>query len=173
MRGQWVRCRATAQWLAIYVAAYVAALVIGGIAVPRREIGQGERKCFDDWCVAATGVEHKATSEMCPGAASVWVAAVHVTSVARRVRQRAADASVEMEDDFGDGHAPCAAASGHNIRDALDPGESFTLMLPFALPAPAHPAGLVVAHGRFPGLIIVGDDQGWLHKPSLFRLTVY
>ncbi len=31
-----------------------------------------------------------------------------------------------------------------------------------------HP-GLVIAHRRFPGIFIIGDDQSLFHKPSVIQ----
>jgi hypothetical protein len=174
IRSQWARWRSTARLLGAFVAAYVSALATAGLSMPRHELAAGERKCFDDWCVAASGAEVQSTQELCPGSAAVWVASIEVSSVAKRIHQRAPDASIEVEDTDGKRYAPCAAGAGpRNIRDMLGPGESFSVSLPFGLPLDARPAGLVVHHGAFPGIIIVGDDQSWLHKPTLFRTSVH
>ena len=34
------------------------------------------------------------------------------------------------------------------------------------------PAGLVLHHGDFPGIAIIGADQSLLHQPALQRLAV-
>ncbi len=170
IRGRWAGVRSAARNLTIFVGVYGLLLVGFALATPRRELGAGERKCFDDWCVAAGALEREPTAELCPGSASVWVASLEVVSVARRVRQRAADASVELEDAEGRRYSPCTVAAAEKIRDYLGPGDSLSISLPFGLPAGARPAGLVVHHGAFPGLIIIGDDQSWLHLPTLLRL---
>jgi hypothetical protein len=169
-RKRWAAWRSTARLLVAFVAAYTAMLVAAALAMPRKELTAGERKCFDDWCVAASGLELQPTQALCPGAGSVWVASIEVSSVAKRIHQRAADASVEVENVDGKRYESCGGGGLPNIRDRLGPGESFSVSLPFGLPAGGHPAGLVVHHGAFPGIIIVGDDQSWLHKPTLFRV---
>ena len=35
-----------------------------------------------------------------------------------------------------------------------------------------RPVELIVHHGAFPGVIIIGSDQSWLHQPTLFRTIV-
>jgi hypothetical protein len=30
---------------------------------------------------------------------------------------------------------------------------------------------LVITHGAFPGVIIIGDDQSFLHKPTIVQLA--
>lgn len=57
------------------------------------------------------------------------------------------------------------------LTDELGPGESFRVMLPFRLPGDGTPAGLVVHHGDFPGVAIIGADQSWLHRPALQRFS--
>jgi hypothetical protein len=173
IRGRWRSWRVSAWLLTGYLAVYVTALIVFALLTPRVELRPGEPKCYDDWCIAATGVHFVRVSPDCPGAADVWVATLNVRSVAIRVRQRAADAAVEMEDPSGRHYLPCGSGGSHSLRGSLEPRESFLVFLEFALPAHVRPAGLVVSHGAFPGRIIVGDDQSWLHKPTLFHLSVY
>ena len=172
IRGRWTKCRGTALTLILFVAAYAVALVGLALLTPRRELAPGQRKCYDDWCIAASGVEQQPTAALCPGAATVWVATLDVASVARRVQQRAPDTTVELEDATGKRYPPCQLAGLKTIRDLIGPGQSISASLPFALPAGARPVGFVVHHGAFPGLIIAGDDQSWLHDPTLLRIAV-
>ena len=172
VRGRWKPFRSTALFLVAFIGIYATALIAAGLLMPRQELQQGERRCFDDWCVSASAIELQTDRGLCPGATTVWVATVEVSSVARRVQQRAADAFVEIEDGSGRRFEACGQSKSRNIRDLLGPGESFSVSLPFALPATARPAGLVIHHGSFPGAIIVGDDQSWLHKPTLFHAAI-
>jgi hypothetical protein len=96
-----------------------------------------------------------------------------VSSVARRIRQRAADATAELEDENGSRYRPCAeSADGKSLSGMLGPGESFRVSLPFRLPAAAIPAGLILHHGDFPGAVIIGPDLSFLRQPALQRLAV-
>jgi hypothetical protein len=77
-----------------------------------------------------------------------------------------------VEDREGRRYAPCAAPlTAHAMPDALDPGESFRVVEPFRLPAAASPAGVVVHHGAFPGVLIIGDAQSLLHRPALMEVV--
>ena len=172
MRRNWPKWFASARFLAAFIVIYATALIATALMMPRQELPAGERKCFDDWCVAASGLELQPSAELCHGSAAVWVASVEVSSVARRIRQRAADATIEVEDLSGRRYASCSAGGPEHLRDMLGPGESFSVSMPFALPAGARPIGLVVHHGAFPGVIIIGADQSWLHQPTLFRTIV-
>jgi hypothetical protein len=173
--GRRRHARAAAWGLAVYAGCYAVALSAAGLAVPRRVFAPGERRCFDDWCVAAKYAEPVAPAHAACGArdgAREWAVTMEVSSVARRVRQRARDASASLEDGAGRRYRPCAAPlTAHALPDELGPGESFRVVEPFRLPAGAVPAGVVVHHGAFPGVLIIGDDQGFLHAPALLEVV--
>lgn len=182
LRGRWDKTRRPAWMLGWFVAGYAVVLISVALVLPRRFYAAGERRCFDDWCVAALDAKVADTASDVPcqsGQGSrTWVAAVEVSSVAKRIRQRARDARAELEDQHGRRYEPCAAPlrSGTDpprfLSDELGPGESFRVFLPFRLPGNVEPAGLVVHHGAFPGIVIIGEDQSFLHPPALRRLAV-
>jgi len=176
IRGRWKTARRLSLILGLYVALYAAAVMCFALVLPRRFYAPGERRCFDDWCAAAVYVELARDSAESPCAsdngAQVWVAAIEVSSVARRVRQSAPDARAELEDESGSRYRPCATSmSGNSLSDMLGPGESFRVILPFRLPSAAVPAGVVLHHGDFPGAVIIGADQSFLHPPALQRVA--
>jgi hypothetical protein len=172
--SRWGRLRGTAVALGSYLAAYLLVLVTVGLAMPRLSFAPGERRCFDDWCVAGVAVAAD-TAPTCAarGGERAWVATLEVSSDAKRVRQRARDARAVLEDRAGHRYRPCAAPVGrHELADELGPGESFSVAEPFLLPAGAVPAGLVVYHGEIPGVLIIADDQSLLHAPALLEARV-
>jgi hypothetical protein len=176
IRGRWKTVGRLSRFLGLFVALYAAVGMCVALARPRRFYAPGERRCFDDWCVAAVGIEPTIDSAESPcgsdhGGRS-WVAIIEVSSVALRVHQRARDASAELEDENGSRYRPCAAAAGNSLSDMLGPGESFRVRLPFRLPPAATPAGLIMHHGDFPGVVIIGEDHAFLHQPALHRLAV-
>ena len=190
IRGRAATLRRWAQVLALYLGAYAVALLLVSLLSPRRIYSPGERRCWDDWCTTAVRVTPagNSTSPSCPAGpdARVWLAEIQVYSDAKRVRQRAPDARAELEDQQGVRYSPCGAplappvasypqASGlwHTLSDPLGPGESFIVVLPFALPANRQPAGLVMHHGDgFPGLVIIGEDSSFLHRRPLQPFAV-
>ncbi len=106
-------------------------------------------------------------------ATRLWVATVEVSSDAKRVRQRAPDARALLEDGRGREYAACGAPlAEHALADELDPGEAFRVAEPFRLPTGAVPEGVVISHGAFPGVLIIGDDQSLLHARTLLGLAV-
>lgn len=181
-QGRKDRVRRLARSLGLFVAGYALVLMAVALILPRRFHAPGERRCYDDWCIAALSARavESSTDQPCQAAPESrnWVAVVEVSSDAKRVRQRARDVGVELEDREGRRYTPCAAplldgiGPRHLLSDELDPGGSFRVLLPFRLPDSAEPAGLVVHHGAFPGNVIIGDDQSFLHPPALLRIAL-
>ncbi len=179
---RWETTRRLGRMLGWFVAAYATTLILVALLLPRRFYSPGERRCFDDWCVAATDVKlaDSSTSVHCPGdhGGRNWIATIEVSSDAKRVRQHARDARAELEDGQGRRYQPCAAARSLQtgpprlLSDELGPGESYDVYLPFRLPAGEVPAGLVMHHGDFPGILIIGEDHSLLHPDALQRLAV-
>lgn len=101
-----------------------------------------------------------------------------MSSVAKRVRQRAPDARAELEDEQGVRYSPCGApvsvgtAPPRSLADPLGPGESFSVLVPFRLPIRKQPAGIVMHHGDFPGVVIIGSDSSAFHRPALQQVVV-
>ena len=173
IRGRWKTASRLSTFLGLYLALYAAALICTALVLPRRFYSPGERRCFDDWCVAAVSVEPAESLCGSDNGGREWVATIEVSSVARRIRQRARDARAELEDENGRRYRPCAASTaGNSLSDMLGPGESFRVSLPFRLPAAAIPAGVILHHGDFPGVVIIGEDHSFLHQPALQRLAV-
>jgi len=159
--------------LGIFLAIYTVALISVALATPRRFYAPGERRCFDDWCLTANAVRSAPNSCGPDNGGHDWIATIEVSSVALRVRQRAPDAHAELEDAQGRLYQPCApAADGRSLSDALGPGDSFRVALPFRLPAAATPAGLVLHHGDIPGIVGIGADQSLFHTQALHRVTI-
>jgi hypothetical protein len=176
IRGRRDRLAPTARLLAWYVAGYAAVLLGAALLMPRRTLPQGVRECFDDWCVAGVGVGPSALVPPGCDGENIWIGTLEVSSDAKRVRQRAADAAAMLEDQSGRRYRPCGIpASGgiepHGIRDELGPGDSFQVTLAFSLPADARPIGFVISHGAFPGVLIIGDDQSLGHRPTLLAVA--
>jgi hypothetical protein len=175
-RGRWDGVRRLARGMGVYLACYAGVLILAALMMPRQTRGPGERECFDDWCAAAISAEPApAAAAPCPGenGTRVWVATIEVSSDAKRIRQRAPDARALLEDGGGREYAACGAPlAAHALADELGPGEAFLVQEPFRLPAGAVPAGVVISHGAFPGVLIIGDDQSLFHRRTLLGMAV-
>ncbi len=64
-----------------------------------------------------------------------------------------------------------AGRAGQPLNSLVEAGGSFTSTAVFDLPHGTTNLGLVITHGAFPGVIIIGDDQSFLHKPTIVRLA--
>jgi|SRR5208283_30339 len=180
-RRRWAVAGRMARILAIFVGGYALILLLVGLAMPRRTIAPAERECFDDWCIAAISATLEGNTPQPPGSSvlesDTWVATVEISSVAKRVRQRAREVRVELQDEQGRLYLPCAtptpqsAEATRRLTDELGPGESFQVRLRFQIPRAAKPAGLVVHHGEYPEKFIIGSDQSALHCPTLLQLA--
>ncbi len=160
VRGRWSGLRRTAGFLGLFLVSYAIALVAMALARPRHVFAAGERKCFDDWCVAGISAEpanaSDATTCRSDDGSRTWIATLQVSSDAKRVRQRARDAAADLEDREGHRYEPCGGPLGagtgppRTLSDELGPGESFRVLLPFRLPADARACGATSPSRRFP-----------------------
>jgi Domain of unknown function (DUF4352) len=144
----------------------------------------GERQCFDEWCdsvervVRLSQVGEPTTSARARGI--FWAVTVRVSNAGRRRAQRATDAGLYLIDSEGrryfqssSGQRALAATGtgGEDLRTKMPPGGSFERTAVYDVPKNSEELGLVVTHGRFPGILIIGDAQSFLHAPTVIRLS--
>ncbi len=165
--------------LATYVGAYAIILVLVSLLGPQRVVPMHEPRCFDDWCLSVEGVERRAAIGTVRARGTFWLVTVEVSSRARRVSQRARDAAVYLVDPrgrridpspYGQRALESASGAGEPLDSTVDAGESFTHTVVFDVPVDVTELGLVTAHGTFPGRIVIGDDQSFLHRPTIVGL---
>lgn len=180
MRGRYAQSTRVFGRLAIGLAIYFAALIAVSLLSPRKVLAMGQDRCFDDWCLA---VESATTApDIADKAANgkYYIVTLRVSSQAKRVSQRALDASVHLEDDRGNTYEPSdsgqrAYEAQHGpakaLFDRLEPGEFFNTVRVFDVPRDAGGLGLVVLHGAFLGHLIIGDSQSFLHKRTMTLLN--
>ena len=142
---------------------YMAVVVGVSLLLPRRVMRMGDPLCFDDWCVAVTGV-HRA-----PEAARIaYRVDLRLSSRARRVSQREKNLAVYLTDDHGRRYDAVAVNSDIPYSVLLRPQESVDVSRSFSVPAEVSGVGAVIAHeGGFPiGWFIIGYDT-WFRKPPV------
>src|SRR5579859_6628961 len=114
LRSRFDRLRRWAKLLGVYLAAHALALILTSLLLPRRIYSPGERRCWDDWCTTARAASIASNSAMPPCLSTpgthMWIAKIEVSSVAKRVSQRAPDARAELEDLQGTRYQPCTAS---------------------------------------------------------------
>jgi len=182
---RWPIARRTLIGLVCYVMVYAIALVGVAALSPQRSLPMGQARCFDDWCITVAQAVRQPTL----GAGAMEVAArgsflvvtVRVTSQAKRVSQRELGDQLSLVDGAGRrydvspaGQRALAAAgqSGQPLDTLMAPGGSFSHVVTFDTPEGASHFALVVTHGAFPGVAIIGDDQSLFHRPTLMQVSL-
>lgn len=185
LRRQWTRVRRTLLALGSFLVIYAIVLVSVALLSPQHVYAMHQNRCFDDWCISAEQVTQQATMGASSTAVSAhgmyYVVTVRVSSKARGITQRALDARLYLLDAQGQRYDPdptaqraldAAGQSGQPLNSSLTPGSSFTHTVAFDLPKNSSQLALGVTHGLFPGVIIIGDEQSFLHKPTTFKLRL-
>ncbi len=143
---------------------YLTIVIVVSLASPGRTIQRREPRCFDDWCVSVEQVDQAPA-----GTDISYSVAIRLSSRARGRPQRENGVTVYMLDDRGRRFEAQEDPDAVPMNVLLHPGESVIARRQFLLPVDTRNPGLVIAHGRFPGMFIIGDDQSLLHKPSVVR----
>jgi hypothetical protein len=156
--------RALLRGLGGLIGVYLAVVIAVSIVSPRRSIPLKEPQCFDDWRVSVDRVDRTAA-----GMDVSYAVTLGLSSRARARAQRENGVSVYVVDDQGRRFEPREDPQDVPFNVLLHPGESVNATRRFLLPADARGPGLVIAHERFPGIFIIGDDQSLFHKPSVIR----
>lgn len=158
------RVRGLLYGLGVFLTVYLGIIIAVSLLSPQRMIPLKEPQCFDDWCIAVEQAERTPVGE-----AVSYTVTLRLFSRARGRPQRENGVSVYVLDDRGRRYEAQADSQAVPLNVLLQPGESVNAVRKFLLPAEARNPGLVVAHGRFPGVFIIGDDQSLFHKSSLMR----
>ncbi len=170
--------RDTATWMlkriAAFASAYLAIVVVVALASPQRIIAAGTNQCADDWCIAVLRAQRWPVKD------SKWLAVtLRVSSRALRVEQSARDARVYLINNDGrhyESPAPLQAAyesaNGPAIPLSvrLRPGEAILTTRVFEAPPPVGHLRLVLVHGGWPALFVIGDSHSLFHKRTVMRL---
>jgi hypothetical protein len=163
-----------------YIGLYAVLLVGFSLSTPQRVMEMRQVRCYDDWCAAVEQVRQVPVIGTVQAQGSFYLVTIQVTSQAKRISQRALDAAIYLLDGSGVRYDPspagqsalqAAGQAGQPLNSLVDAGGSFTYTAAFDLPPSATQVGLVMTHGAFPGNIVIGDDQSFLHKPTIVRLT--
>lgn len=164
VRGNRQRALGLLRGLGGLIGVYLAVVIVVSIVSPRRLIPMKEPRCFDDWCVSVDRVDRTPA-----GTEVSYAVTLRLSSRARARAQRENGVSVYVLDDRGRRFEPRENPQDVPFNVLLHPGESVDATRRFLLPADVQGPGLVVAHERFPGILIIGDDQSLFHKPSVIR----
>lgn len=152
--------------LAGAAAIYLVVVYAVALASPARVLALGEDKCSDDWCIAVSDVR-----EVPGSAGSTWDATFRLSSRARRISQRELGVVAYLRDAGGRRYAGESGPADAPFDVRLGPAETVTTHRRFFLPPGATARDVVLAHQGvpFPGCLIIGEANEWLH-PAAVRL---
>jgi hypothetical protein len=177
---RWMRLKQLGLFVGIYVSVYALLLVSLALFSPQQVLAMHQLRCFDDWCASVEMVELQPSIGRVEARGAFYIVTLRVSSRAKRITQRALDAGVYLLDKQGKRYdvsiqgqqaLEAAGLAGLPLNSPVDAGASFTSTTVFDLPSNSAQPSLVITHGAFPGIIIIGDDQSFLHKPTIIQLT--
>ena len=185
LRRRWTRARGVLLVLGSFLVLYAVVLLSVSLLSPQRVLVMHQSRCFDDWCLSVERVVQKSTVGTAPTVATArgtfYLVTVRVSSRARGITQRALDAQVSLLDTRGQRADPNPAGQqaldttgqgGQPLDCELAPGGSFTRTVVFDLPTSSSHLALVVTHGLFPDVLVIGSEQSFLHKPTIIQLQI-
>jgi hypothetical protein len=180
-RGRIVAARITALRLVGFVALYGSALVLVSLLSAGKVMAVGEPRCFDEWCIAVTGVSRKPSIGNVKANGLFYVVSLRVSSRSRGRRQRENDVYTYLTDGrgrrfevspSGQDALERAGLAGSPPTSFVDPGGAFESRLAFDVPDDASDVGFVkTSHGWFPRLLIIGEPGSLLHSPTIVQLS--
>jgi hypothetical protein len=181
-RRQCRRAKRVLLALASFLVVYAAVLVSVSLLSPQRVLALHQDRCFDDWCLSVEQIVQQPTIGSAPlrvRAHGVFdLVTVRISSRARAITQRALDAQVYLLDARGQRYDPdpsgqqaldASGQGGQPLDSELAPGGSFTQTVVFDVPKGSSHLALVVTHGLFPDVLVIGSEQSFLHKPTIFQ----
>jgi Domain of unknown function (DUF4352) len=185
-RRRWATSGRVRRRLGYGAAAYGALLVTVSLTSRPKVLRIGERQCFDDWCITVERAARQSQVGKPPAVADArgifCVVTVKVSNAARRVAQRESNVGVCLIDARGHRYDPspqgqlaldAMGAGGQDLTTKMPPGGSFDRTVVFDVPQDTADLGLVVTHRLFPGALIIGDSQSFLHPPTIVRLNTW
>jgi Domain of unknown function (DUF4352) len=183
-RRRWASSARLLRQLGYGVAVYAAVLVVVSLTSHPKILRMGQKQCFDEWCISVERAAQQSQVGRPPAIARArgvfCVVTVRVSNAAQRRAQRETDVGVCLIDREGHRYDPspqgqlaldATGTGGRDLTTKMPPGGSFERTLVFDLPKDTADLGLVVTHGLFPGALIIGDSQSFLHPPIVVRLN--
>jgi len=182
VRRRFARVRRILAVLSRYLGIYALVLIGVSLVSPQRVIPPQEKQCFDEWCVAVASLLQTTTLGTAPTVATAGgtfrIVTIAVSSRAQRQRQRETDASIWLIDANGNRYPQSRdgqqgldtlGRGGSPLDTFLSPGEAFTHVVVFDVPDASRITGVTITHRWFPSVLIIGDGQSFLHKPTLLQ----
>jgi hypothetical protein len=169
LRWRWRRGVTVLRVYGIGLAIYLAIAAGVALLVPQKVLAVGSPWCFDEWCLAVTGVDRQGA-----GAVDVYRIALRLHRQARRKAQRANGAWNYLIDGNGTRYLPVVDPRDIPLNTLLEPDQSLETSRTFRVPVSVHSLGLITGHGGpYCGpmnLLIIGSAGCLFRKPTMIRI---
>ena len=186
VRRQWSRVKLVLVVLGSFLVLYATILLSVSLLGSQRVLAMQQDRCFDDWCLSVERVAQQSAIGDSPkiytARGTFYLVTVRISSKARAITQRALDAQVYLldaksqrydPDSLGQHALDVTGQGGQSLDSELGPGNSFTRTIVFDLPRDSSHLALVVTHGLFPDVLVIGSEQSFLHKPTIIQLQIH
>ncbi len=183
LRGRFAAAKTQAVRLAIGLSIYIAIVAITGALAPQTVLTMGQARCYDEMCFAATSATQAKSlgtpSNKMSAHGKFVVVSITITNEGHSRAERESLASVELIDSHGNRFAPSlegqnAYESVHGTQPPLtsriDPQETITTTQVFDVPTDSSDLAVHFGHAPGPDLLVIGDDECLLHKPTVVEL---
>ena len=185
-RRQWIRAKRVLLALGSFLALYTAILLSVSLLSPQHVFTMHQDRCFDDWCLSVERVVQQPTIGTSPAVVAAhgafYIVTLRISSHARAITQRALDVQIYLLNARNQHYDPspigqqalnASGQGGKPLDSELTPGDSFTHNVVFDLPKSSSHLALVITHGLFPDVLVIGSEQSFLHKPTIIQLQMY
>ena len=178
---RWMMLRRFSWGLVSFLGVYALVLASVSLFSPQRVLAMREVRCFDDWCLSVERVEKQPAIGAAQAHGDFYLVTLQVSNRARGIRQRANEVAVYLIDERGVRIDPSpegeqalteAGLAGRPLTTMMEVGGGFEHTAVFDIPREITQLDLITDHGAFPGRIIIGSDQSWLHKQTIVHLSM-
>jgi hypothetical protein len=169
VRGERLQARRGAMWLVGAWVIYLFVLVGVSLRQQRKVVAIGEPQCFDEMCFTVTGIEEVPGFLIRDGRRLVRIS-IRVANNGSRAQSEGLIRAY-LVDGQGRRWDESPGVNGVGLTARVAGGNSVVSEPVFKVAADATGLGLVLTHGRWqPGVLVIGDSDSWLHKPTEVEL---
>jgi hypothetical protein len=183
LRRRWIWAKRILLGLGSFLILYAVVLLSVSFLSPQHILAMHQERCFDDWCISAEQVMQQpgvgAAPTVVPAHGTFYLVTMRITSQARAITQRVLDVQIYLLDASNRRYDPSPSGQqaldatgqgGQSLDSKLAPGGSFTRTVVFDLPKSSAHLALVVNHGLFPDVLVIGSEQSFFHKPTIIQI---
>lgn len=169
-RGERQRVANGARWLVGIWVIYLAVLVVVSVRSKESVLPVGENRCFDEMCFAVLGAEEVPGFLIRDGSRLIRVQ-VRIRNLGRAKAESESLVRAYLIDAQGRTWQETAGVSGVRLTATVRPGGEVLSEPMFKVAKDATGLKLLLNHGHLqPGVLVIGDPESVLHKPTVMDL---